>query len=36
MKPLTHDRRILMLALRAALPAVAVASGILRTGDDTP
>ena len=36
MKPLTHDRRILLLALLAALPAAATALGILWTGDYTP
>jgi nitrogen fixation/metabolism regulation signal transduction histidine kinase len=32
-KPLTHDRRIVLLALAAALPAVAAALGILWSGD---
>ncbi|MEX1245549.1 MAG: ATP-binding protein [Thermoanaerobaculia bacterium] len=36
MKPLTHDRRILLLALLAALPAAATALGILWMGDYTP
>ena len=36
MKPLTHDRRVVLLALGAALPAVATALGILWTGDYTP
>jgi nitrogen fixation/metabolism regulation signal transduction histidine kinase len=35
MKPLTHDRRIVLLALGAALPAVVTALGILWTGDYT-
>jgi nitrogen fixation/metabolism regulation signal transduction histidine kinase len=34
-KPLTHDRRIVLLAVGAALPAVATALGILWTGDYT-
>ena len=33
MKRLTHDRRVLLLAGAAALPAVAVAAGILFAGD---
>jgi two-component system nitrogen regulation sensor histidine kinase NtrY len=33
MKPLAHDRRIVLLALGAALPAVVTALGILWTGD---
>ncbi len=32
-KPLTHDRRIVLLAAAAALPAVAVSLGILWAGD---
>jgi nitrogen fixation/metabolism regulation signal transduction histidine kinase len=35
-KPLTHDRRILLLALMAALPAAATALGILWMNDYTP
>lgn len=35
MKPLGHDRRIVLLALGAALPAVVTALGILWTGDYT-
>jgi len=34
-KPLTHDRRVVLLAAAAALPAVAVALGILWSGDYT-
>jgi nitrogen fixation/metabolism regulation signal transduction histidine kinase len=34
-KPLTHDRRVLLLAAAAALPAVVIAVGILWTGDYT-
>ena len=34
-KPLTHDRRVVLLAVGAALPAVATALGILWTGDYT-
>ena len=33
MKPLAHDRRIILLALAAALPAVVTALAILWTGD---
>ncbi len=36
MKPLTHDRRVLLLAGAAALPAAATALAILWTGDYTP
>ena len=36
MKPLTHDRRILLLALLAALPAAATALAILWMNDYTP
>jgi two-component system nitrogen regulation sensor histidine kinase NtrY len=36
MRPLTHDRRVLLLAASAALPAVVVALGILWTGDYAP
>jgi nitrogen fixation/metabolism regulation signal transduction histidine kinase len=36
LKPLTHDRRILLLAILAALPAAAIALGILWIGDYTP
>ena len=36
MRPLTHDRRIWLLALLAALPAAATALGILWLGDYTP
>ena len=36
MKPLTHDRRILLLALLAALPAAATALGLLWMNDYTP
>ncbi|HEY1435189.1 MAG TPA: ATP-binding protein [Thermoanaerobaculia bacterium] len=32
-KPLAHDRRVILLALGAALPAVVTALGILWTGD---
>jgi len=32
-KPLTHDRRVVLLAFAAALPAAATALGILWTGD---
>jgi two-component system nitrogen regulation sensor histidine kinase NtrY len=35
MKPLAHDRRIVLLALGAALPAVVTALGILWMGDYT-
>ncbi len=35
MKPLAHDRRVVLLALGAALPAVATALGILWAGDYT-
>ena len=36
MRPLTHDRRVLLLAGAAALPAGATALAILWTGDYTP
>ncbi len=36
MKPLTHDRRIFLLALLAALPAVATALAVLWMNDHTP
>jgi two-component system nitrogen regulation sensor histidine kinase NtrY len=36
MRPLTHDRRVLLLAAAAALPAVVVALAILWSGDYTP
>jgi two-component system nitrogen regulation sensor histidine kinase NtrY len=36
MKPLTHDRRIVLLAAAAAFPAVTVALGILWTGEYSP
>jgi two-component system nitrogen regulation sensor histidine kinase NtrY len=36
MRPLNHDRRVLLLAASAALPAVVVALGILWTGNYTP
>ena len=36
MKPLTHDRRILLLAVLAVLPAAATALGILWINDYTP
>src|SRR5215468_4437840 len=35
MKPLTHDRRVVLLAAAAAMPAVATALLILWTGDYT-
>jgi two-component system nitrogen regulation sensor histidine kinase NtrY len=36
LRPLTHDRRVLLLAAAAALPAAATALAILWTGDYTP
>jgi len=36
MKKLTHDHRVVLLAAAAALPAIAVALGILWTGDYSP
>jgi two-component system, NtrC family, nitrogen regulation sensor histidine kinase NtrY len=35
MRPLTHDRRIVLYALLAALPAAATALGILWAGDSS-
>ena len=34
--PLTHDRRVVLIALAAALPALAAALVLLWTGDYTP
>jgi two-component system nitrogen regulation sensor histidine kinase NtrY len=36
MRPLTHDRRVVLIALAAALPALAAAFVLLWTGDYTP
>jgi two-component system nitrogen regulation sensor histidine kinase NtrY len=36
MRPLTHDRRVVLIALAAALPALAAALVLLWTGDYTP